>query len=127
MDDNTAFWAHNEAIFRLTELCAGLQKDIHTLQCQVMELELQVKSNAQDVGNLYEGVDSLVAMHDTLSAVFTIEAPAAAVCPECNGEGSDFFYICERCNGTGKWVDSFGPYRLHSDCEACQGTGKVQS
>jgi DnaJ-class molecular chaperone len=36
-------------------------------------------------------------------AVFTIETePAAEVCPECHGEGSDFSYFCERCNGTGK-------------------------
>ena len=90
------------AVYELTSLCAELQKDVITLQCQIMELEQQVILNRDNVGNIHDNLESLIAMRDTLNSVFVLETEPAAVCPECHGEGSDFSYICERCNGTGK-------------------------
>lgn len=66
------------AVHQLTTLCAELQSDVRTLQCQVMELE-QALSDSRAM----------------LDAVFTIETePDAEVCPECHG--------------TGVWKDNLG-------------------
>ena len=88
-------------IHQLTKLCADLQKDVITLQCQVLQLEQLVNLSRNDVGNLYQGMDSLIALRETLDAVFTDEAPAA-VCPSCGGVGSHNSFMCEKCYGTGE-------------------------
>ena len=94
----------NAALHEMTKLCAALQADIYTLQCQVMELEERCSQNAHDVGNLYEGVDRLTALRDTLNTVFTVEAPGE-MCPHCNGTGLEpqswLKLTCGRCAGKG--------------------------
>lgn len=77
------------AVHQLTKLCADLQADVRTLQCQVMELE-QALSDSRAM----------------LDAVFTIETePAAEVCPHCNGTGHEpqswLGLTCRRCEGKG--------------------------
>ena len=87
------------AVYELTKLCAELQRDVHTLQCQIMQLEQQVTRNRDDVGNIYEGMDSLIAMRNTLNSVFVLPTP----CAYCNGTGElgDGENACTECQGTG--------------------------
>jgi hypothetical protein len=78
---------------------------------QIYLLRDVLNAALKEIDALKAEVATLTAMRDTLNAVFTIEAPAAA--PD----------ICDACDGSGKWTDSIGTVRL---CKRCDGMGEVQ-